>query len=201
MPAAIVMGVATLYAANQQKKGAQQGAQAQTDASNAAIAEQQRQFDLTRSDQAPWMQAGQDALGKQAAFLNGDWSGFENSPDYKYALQQGMGSLDHSAAARGGLFGGGADRDRMQFVTGLATQNANGYWNKLAGMSNTGQQTASGLGNLGMNMANQIGAQYNNIGNARQSSYQQRADANSQMIGGLAGLAGRYIGQSGWGGV
>lgn len=201
MPAAIVMGAATLYAASQQKKAASQGAQAQTNASNAAIDEQRRQYDLTRQDQAPWLQAGQQALGQQQAFLSGDWSGFQNSPDYKYALDQGLNAIEHRAAARGGLFGGGNTRDAMTFGSGLATQNANSYWNKIAGMSGTGQQTASNLGQFGANMATNIGNQYNNIGNARQSSYQAQGDTNSQMAGALGGLFNNWYQKNQWGGV
>lgn len=205
MPWGAVIGAAvSLYGANQQRNAANRGAQAQQDASQAAIAEQQRQFDLTRQDQAPWLQAGTDALGKQQSFLNGDWSGFQNSPDYKYALDQGLSAIDHRAAANGGLFGGGNTRDAIQFGSGLALQNANGYYNKLAGLSNTGQSTASGLGQLGANMATNIGNQYNNIGNARQSAYGAIGDTNTQLAGSLGNLYGQYFGNGGsggWGGI
>jgi len=177
------------YMSNKSANGAaKDAANAQGQMSQAAIDEQRRQFDLSRADQAPWLAAGTDALGKQGAFLNGDWSGFMNSPDYKYALSQGLDTIDHRAAANGGLFGGGNTRDAMRFGSGLATQNADNYWSKLSGLSGTGQNSAQNLGALGANMATNIGNQYNNAGNARASAYQQIGQNNADFWGGTAGV-------------
>lgn len=199
MPAALVMGAATVYSASQQRKAASKGAQAQTDASNAAIAEQRRQYDQTRTDLSPYMQFGQQAIPGLSALNSGDYSGFLKSPDYLAARDLGQSQIDHSAAARGGLFGGGHTRDSINFGGQLASQYLSNYRNSLFQQAGMGQNAAAGLGGLGANMANQIGAQYNNIGNSRQSSYQSQADTNSQMAGGLAGLFGQYAGKKGWG--
>lgn len=168
-------------------KGADKAADAQERANQASIAEQRRQFDLTRQDQQPWMQAGQGALEKQNQFLAGDWSGFQNSPDYKWATDQGLKALDRSAAAGGMLTSGGADADRIAFGQGHALQNSDSYWNKLADLSGTGQVTASGLGSLGMGMANSIGSLNQASGQARASSYLQKADNNQQLAAGIGG--------------
>jgi hypothetical protein len=193
---AVAAAVVGAYSASQSNKAAKKGADGQAAASQAAIDEQRRQFDLTRSDQAPWLAAGTDALGKQGAFLNGDWSGFMNSPDYKYALSQGLDTIDHRAAANGGLFGGGNTRDAIRFGSGLATQNADNYWSKLAGLSGTGSQTAQNLGALGANMATNIGNQYTNAANARASAYGQVANNNSQFAAGLGGAFNNWYQQN-----
>lgn len=201
MPTALVMGAATLYSAHQQKKGAERGAQAQTDASNAAIEEQRRQYDQTRSDLSPYMQFGQSAIPGLTALNSGDYSGFLNSPDYLAARDLGQSQLDHSAAARGGLFGGGNTRDTMKFGSQLASQYLGNYRNSLFQQAGMGQNAAAGLGSFGANMANQVGSQYNNIGNARQSSYQSQADTNSQMAGALGGMFNNWYEQNKFGGV
>ena len=193
---AVAAAVVGAYSASQSNSAARRGADAQADASQAAIDEQRRQFDLSRADMAPWMQAGTDALGKQSAFLNGDWSGFMNSPDYKYALQQGLDTIDHRAAANGSLFGGGNTRDAIRFGSGLATQNADNYWAKLAGLSNTGNSTAGNLATLGANMATNIGNQYGNAANARASAYGQVANNNSQLAAGVGGLFNNWYQQN-----
>lgn len=179
-------------------KGARRGADAQAEANRLAIEEQRRQFDLTRQDMAPWLQAGSDALGRQTAFLDGDWSGFKDSPDYKWAFDQGMRSLDRSAAAQGRLYGGGTDLDRIGFGQGLALQNANSYWGKLAGLSGTGQQTAGQLGSFGMGAASNIGSLLNNTGAARRSSYQQQGDNNAGFWGGTFGAINNLGQNKGW---
>lgn len=174
MPVALVTAAATMYAANQQRKGAESGARAQTDASNAAIAE-------ARQNIAPYSEFGQQAMPLIQQLNNGDFSAFESSPDYKFALSKGLDSIDRRAAARGGLFGGGNTRDAMTFASGLASQNLNNYRNSLFNQVGIGQNAASSL-------TGAVTGQLNNIGNARQSAYQQRADTNSQLAGGLAGL-------------
>lgn len=180
---AVVGGVAANSAANKQAGAARNAADAQLQAAQLATDEQRREYDQTRADQLPFLNAGTDALEKQKAFLNGDWSGFEKSPDYLWALNQGIGALDKSAAARGSLYSGGHDADLMQFGQGNATQFANNYWNKLAGQAGQGQVTAQGLGNLGANMANNVSNLMMDSGNARASSFLRQGDIGAQQIG------------------
>lgn len=188
MPWGVAIGGALSLAGDLMgNKSQEKAAKAQEKASLAAIQEQRRQFDILQQNQAPWLGAGKDALAKQQAFLNGDWSGFQNSPDYLWSNQQGMNTLDQSAASRGGLFGGGHSKDLIKFGQGNANQYANSYWDKIAGLSGTGNATAANLGNAGANMANQIGAQYNNMGNARASMYNNQGNMWSDIGSGLGG--------------
>jgi hypothetical protein len=146
---------------------ANKSASAQTKAGKKSIAEQQRQFDLSRSDQMPWMQAGSSALGQMQALNSGDFSKFYQSPDYQFALDQGMKGLDRSAAARGRLYSGGYGQDLTNYAQGLATQNYGNYYGRLADMAGIGQSSAQNLAGYGAQKANQISQQYGNIGHAR----------------------------------
>jgi hypothetical protein len=195
---AALMAGAAAYSANRQASAADDAADAAQNASDASIAEQRRQYDQTRADQAPWMQAGQDALGRQQAFLDGDMSGFNNSAMYQFANQQMRQGTERSAAASGGLNSGRFQADLTDRINGLAGQHANTYWNQLAGRAGQGQATASGLGALGANMAGNIGNDMWGAANARASGYQQRADANSQLGFGLAGIF-NNLQQNNWG--
>lgn len=162
---------------------ANKSAGAQEKASKASIAEQQRQFDLSRSDQMPWLQAGSSALGQMQALNNGDFSKFYQSPDYQFALDQGMKSLDRSAAASGRLYSGGYGQDLTKYAQGMATQNYGNYYGRLAGMAGIGQNTATNLGTLGQNFANAYSQQQANIGNARASAYQGYGNAINNGLG------------------
>src|SRR5574337_1080768 len=146
---ALVGAIGSNMAANKQAGASKNAANAQLQATQQSIDEQRREYDQTRTDQLPFLQAGYGALDKESAFLNGDTSGFDKSPDYQFALSQGIGALDKSAAANGSLYSGGHSADLMQFGEGTANQFANSYWNKLAGMAGQGQVTAGNLGNLG----------------------------------------------------
>lgn len=189
--AAAVVG---LYSANKQSQAGKAGAAAQTAAAQYSTDEQRREYDQSRTDQLPFLQAGYDSLNKENAFLNGDWSGFMNSPDYAYALQQGVRASDRSAAARGALGSGGHSGDLMQLGQGLALQNADNYWNKLAGRAGQGQSTAQNLGGLGANMATNIGNNAMNAANARASSYANTANAWGNYGNQLVGAIGQYYG-------
>lgn len=190
--AAIVAGAAVAGSA-MQANAAKKGAAAQANAANAAAAEQARQFDVAREDQLPFIQAGQNAVNLQQQYLAGDTSGFDRSPDYQFAVQQGTKQLDAGAAARGNLWGGGADADRIALGQGLATQYANNYWNKLAGMAGQGQASAQGVGNLGANAANQTGSYLTDAGQARASSYAGQSNAYGNALGQLGNIAGQYV--------
>lgn len=195
-----------LYSANQQKKSAKGAANAQANAANAATAEQQRQFDLTRQDQQPWLQAGQGALTQMQALNAGDFSSFKSSPDYQYARDQMQQGIERGAAARGSLYSGGTNVDLATALNGIASQNYGTYYNRLAGLSGAGQTTASGLGGLGMGMAGQIGNNLQDAGRARASAFLSTGDTNSQLAGGIGGLFNNWYqrnsanngGGSGW---
>lgn len=66
-----VLGAAGAAAsANSQKKAAQSAANASQQASDASIAEQRRQYDLSRQDQMPWLTTGTSALNTLAGLYN-----------------------------------------------------------------------------------------------------------------------------------
>ncbi len=187
-----VAAVVGAYGADQQSKAGKDGARAQERAADAATAESRRQFDLTREDMQPWMQAGNWALGQQQNFLQGDYGQALNSPFYRAAMEEGFKGLDAGAAARGNLWGGGMDADRMRLGQNLASQQLGTYYNALAGLSQTGQTTANQLGQYGADFANQYGQNQMNAANARASSYANSANAWSNFGNQIAGYAGDY---------
>lgn len=195
------VAIAGAWGANEQSKAGEKGADAQRDASDAATAEERRQYDQTRTDQMPFMQAGYDALDLQKKFLAGDWSGFQDSPDYAFAVDQGFKGLNRNLAAGGAYGSGGADADRIALGQGLATQYAGNYWNKLAGRAGQGQTSVGQVGQLGAGMAGRIGGYMQDSGNARASAYANSANAWGNYGNQLAGLAGQYFQTNQFGGV
>jgi hypothetical protein len=193
-----VVGIgAGLYSANQQKKSAQGATNAQVQSQEAAIAEQRRQYDLSRADQMPWLNAGKGALGQMQTLNSGDYSSFNASPDYQWTLSEGMKGLDRSAASKGRLYSGGYGEDLTRYAQGAASTQYNNYYNKLADMAGVGSTTATQLGGLGQNYANQFGNAQSNMGNARASGYVNQANTNSSLAGGIANsFADWYGGQN-----
>ena len=105
-----------------------------------------------------------------------NYAQFLNSPDYQWALQQGTGNLDASAAAKGNLYSGGYGNTLVNYNQGMASQQLNNYANRLAQIAGGGQNTAMSLGNAGANMANQVGANDMYAGNAAANGYINNAN-------------------------
>jgi hypothetical protein len=187
---ALVVGSA--YAANRSAAGARAQANASQRGTDLAVGEQQRQFDLTRSDQKPWMDAGIGALGRLTAASNGDYSSFQKAPDFQFTQDEAFKGLDRGAAARGRMFSGGADADRMRLVAGLASQEYGNWWNRQLGLSNGGQSTASNIGQMGMGMANNIGNMYMQNATNQGNAAAARTSAYGNAAGGLAGMYAGY---------
>lgn len=185
--AALAAGAA-VYSARQQSRAGDRAANAAQQGSAAEIAERQRQFDLTRQDQQPFLQAGYGALERQEAALNGDFSGFQNSPDYAYSMQEMQRGIERGAGARGSLYSGGTNVDLARHLGGLANQNFSNYWNRLAGQAGQGQTSAVNLGGLGAMMSNQNANSIGNATAARQSSYLNSGAANAGAAGALGGI-------------
>lgn len=182
---AAIAAVAAIGGSMIQGNAAENAANAQQDAADAAIAEQRRQFDALQANQQPYMQFGQSQLGALAKLMGGDYSGFDNSPDYKFALEQGFKDLNRFGAAHGSYYSGGMDEDRLKLGQGLATQNLNNYRGALQWGANLGQNAAAGVGQAGMQSAGQIGQYLTNNGNNQAQSYLNQGNNTAGAVGAL----------------
>lgn len=190
--AAVIAGVATVGAAKMQSDASKDAASAQGAAGNSAIMEQRAARDQFQQNITPYLNAGQGALGGLNALNSGDYSGFQDSPDYQWALQQGGQAQDRSAAARGSLFSGGHQADLMQFGQGLAAQQLGSYRNSLFDMARLGQSSAVGAGAAGQSNANALSGILAGQGQAQADGALNQANAWGGALNGLAGLAGQY---------
>ena len=181
MPAAAVIG--TLGGAAISASSARSASRAQQASADAAVGEQRRQFDLARSDQAPWLEAGRNALTRLQ-----DPNAFTADPGYNFARTEGMRGIERSAAARGGATGGNALRALSQFNSGLADQTYGNWWNRQAGLAGVGQASASNLASLGANTAGNIGNALMAGGDARASGIAAQGNAIGGALSGLANL-------------
>lgn len=198
--AAVVVAAGTAYAANRQGAAAKKAGRAQASAAQQTIDQQTALYENSVDQAQPWLDAGTTALGQINALNRGDYSGFENSPDYLWAREQGIQGLDRGAAARGSLYSGGADADRIAFASGLANQNLNQYRNNLMQLSAAGQAQSQYLGQLGQNYGNQFGNAMGIKGNANAQIAAAGPATQAGYGNALAAGASTYMGASGGGG-
>lgn len=136
-------------------------AKTQERAANAANALIQQQFEQTRSDLAPFREAGTSALGRYRDLLgfNGQGAaqtalqGYTESPYLPMLRQRTIDAVDNSRAARGMLNSGGTLRAIGDRVGDLYLGDYNSYLSRIGGMIDSGQNAAAQTGTFGANAA------------------------------------------------
>ncbi|MCP5101020.1 MAG: hypothetical protein GY943_36180, partial [Chloroflexi bacterium] len=154
------------------------------------IKEQRRQFDQSRTDMLPWMEAGQRSLADLEGQL-GD--SYEQSAGYQWQVAEGQKAMKSQMAALGYSDSGVHTKAALKWGQGLAAQDYDKWYGRKQQMAGQGQQQSQSLGQLGTNYGNQMGRQYNMLGAVRGSGYAalgnmysnlgQQAD---KMLGGMS---------------
>lgn len=145
-------------------KGAERAAQTQSQAAEAGIAEQRRQFDALVQLMQPYLGAGTEAIGgvRNLAGLGGTEAqqaaidAIRTSPAFTSALEQGEASILQNASATGGLRGGNTQSALAQFSPALLSQAINDQYARLGGLVTLGQNSAAGVGSAGLTTGTNI---------------------------------------------
>lgn len=148
-------------------------ADASAASSAASIAEQRRQYDVTREDYAPWREAGRNALTQLQSEMGRPTTAADamSDPGYRFGQQQGQLGLDRKFGAMGGRVSGAAMKAASRFNTdyassgyGAAYQRRQDSLNRLAALAGLGQTAAAGGAAAGANSANAISSTLMNQG-------------------------------------
>lgn len=175
IPAAAGIGSALIGA-----NAAESAGDAATQAAQQSAAVQRYMFDTARGDMAPWRQAGGQAVGRLAQYVN---QPFETSPGYQFRFNEGLRALDRSAASRGMLMSGAQARAAQRYGQGIGAAEYNDYINRLAALSGTGQTASAQTGALGAQAGQGIGNAYLQGGQMRGAAEIMGANAINSGIG------------------
>jgi hypothetical protein len=146
-------------------------ANTQAAAANNAAQLTDEQFQQTRQDQMPWLQAGARALNKlegAADYTPFSYNAMTADPGYAFRLSEGQKALDRAAAARGGLISGSALKAAERYGQDMGSQEYTNAFNRyqqeraaklqpLQSLAGVGQTTAANLGAAGAANANAMG--------------------------------------------
>ena len=201
----VIQGAAGMY-------GSQNAAEKQTQADQHAIDTQTSTLGNINniwSKQQGLGQGADDALGT-ALGTNGkpaDYSGFENTPGYKFAVSQGTQAIQRQAASMGNAYTPNTAQAVGQYVTGTASQNYNNYINQLMGAAGLGSTANAGIADPTYKTGTNISQLQQNQGQAQASGVMGGANAVGGAFGpngvgtSLIGAAGKYLfGNKGGGG-
>lgn len=111
-----------------------------------------------------------------------DLSSFYDSPDYQFAFDEGNRAVQSSLAARGLIDSGAAMKEITRYGQGMASQRLGDYTSRLAALAGIGQSSTGSVANAGMNAAQSIGQSQMAAGDARASSYTDRASNINNLI-------------------
>lgn len=198
---AAIGGIATVASGNA-------AAKAQTRAADQVVAENRREYDLERADNAPYRNIGTGALGilggvyglnsdgTRSGATAPDYSEFYKSPDYAFRLSEGQKAIDRRASAGGLLNSGAARKASVRFAEDTAAGGFNDWWSKLSGLAGTGQAATNATSAAGQQATSNISNAYTNAGNARASSY---ANTGAAINNGVTNLASAYLYNQGGG--
>lgn len=157
---AIVGAVSSQDAANAQKKAAQQASQTEM-----------QMYQQTRSDLAPYRDFGTSTLPQLQGLLTGNpttqQAQLQSLPGYQFTLNQGLQSVQNSAAARGLGNSGAALQGAANYATGLADSTYGNQVNRLLSAAGLGQSAAAQTGGFGAQAAGQVGQNTMTAGNAQ----------------------------------
>ena len=142
----------------------------QQSGANAALGEQQREYDTTRNDN----QTALDARNNSLAMMQNKAGQYSSSPTaasvmaepgYQFGMDQGRNSLEGSASAGGGLYSGATMKALQQYGNDYGTTkfddafnrqqtSQDADFNRYASIGGLGQVGTSQIGQAGQNMAN-----------------------------------------------
>jgi hypothetical protein len=204
--ATAIIGSALLGAA-----ASRSASKTQAGAAQQAADVQRSQFEQTREDQAPYREAGYNALANlqrtagnvPGAFKFGAGD-YQADPGYAFRLAEGQKALDRQAAARGGLISGGALKAATRFGQEMGSQEYGNAYNRALTGYNTGvasenqlynrQAALAGIGQTATNLTGQFGQNYaTNVGNLMTGAGAANAAGQVGMANAITGGLGTYL--------
>ena len=194
--------------AKQAGKAAERAGATQAAAAQQGIEEQRRQFDKFVELMAPYVTAGQGALGGQQALIGLGGAeaqqqaiaGLEGSPQFQALTQQGEQAILQNAAATGGLRGGNVQAALAQFRPQVLSDLINQQYTRLGGLSTMGQDAAIGQAAAGQTLGANVSGLLGQQGAATAGGQLARGNVARQSFGDLMQIAATVASAMGGGG-
>jgi len=182
--------------AKQAGKAAERAGATQAAAAERGIEEQRRQFDALIELMAPYVGAGEGALGQQQALIGLQGAeaqqqaigGFEQSPIFQAMTRQGEEAILQQASATGGLRGGNVQAALSQFRPQVLNALIEQQYSRLGGLSTLGQAAAAGQASQGMSSASNIANLLANQGAAIAGGQLARGNVARQTFGDILNI-------------
>ena len=189
-------------------RAANKAADAQSYASDQAIAAQRSEFDKSIELLRPYTDVGAEAIGMQRAFTGlgtpedeqAQIDAVMGSPEYAALISSGEEGILQNAAATGGLRGGNTQKALSEYRPSILAGLLERRYNRLGGLAGMGQASASQQAYSGNQLGTNIAGQLNQQGMASAQNQLSKGAAWSSGISGVAQSVGQFGGMGGFGG-
>jgi hypothetical protein len=101
----------------------------------------------------------------------------QNTPGYEWRMDQGEKTVQRGLASQRGILSGAAAKELTRYGQGFASQEFDGYMNKLAALSGLGQTATQQTAAIGQSTASNVGNAYMTAGAARNAGHEGVANS------------------------
>jgi hypothetical protein len=187
--AAVVGAGASIISGNKQAKAVKDASKAQTKAQKQAL---EAQMELAR----PYVEAGKNAMTQYqnlAPYQSFGMDQFQADPGYQFRMSEGLKALERSASARGLLQSGGTLKDITRFGQDAASQEYQNAFQRYLTERETRMDPYRYLTGIGQaaaaGQAANVGEGMTALGNIRSAGIMGQANAFTNTLGNISGLA------------
>jgi hypothetical protein len=204
----IVSGILGGMGGKAQANAAKYAAKLQYQLGTQQLQQNQSQFNTTQANAAPFIKAGQSAIGELSNLVSTPGQGLltpwnqtfsaptaaqaQATPGYQFALGAGQGAIQNSAAAGGNLLSTGTLKTLDQYSQGLANTTYSDTYNRAF---NEYLTQYNQFQNNQTNTFNRL-ASVSGLGQQSASTLGQQSNQSSAIGAGIAGTTGAQVGGS-----
>lgn len=153
------------------------------------IGQYNQALDASRQINSPLYDVGLGGARGAANMLQPGYDFQSSDPSYQWRLNQGLGAVEHSAAANGLLHSGGAMKALNNYAQGAASQEFQNQFARQNTLGGYAQPAATALTNSYYSTANGIGNAAFKAADGVAGAYGMKADALNNQNGAVAGGA------------
>ena len=157
--AALIMGGATLIGGAVSANASSKASKTAANSANQATQLQREMWQQGRTDQAPWLAAGTNALAQMQdpsmapqQWKNFSMADYQQDPGYQFRLSEGLKVLNRTASSRGGLLSGTVLRGAQRYGQDLASQEYDAAYKRY----NTDQRNSLARGDMAYDRASAL---------------------------------------------
>lgn len=154
--------------------------------------------DVARGDNAFNVLEFETGLRGDAPVLSdgSTYGGYEATPDFLFARDEGLQGVDNAFAAAGMWNSGAREKARMRFAEGLASGNRNAFLDRVSGIANSGFAAKQATANAKTGVATNVANLFSRQGDIRAAGTIAAGNARAQGIQAIGNIPSDFLNEN-----